>query len=256
MNVNIGKRVSAPIRFLIGLSAGFIAACLPKLSGFLSTAQDTVVFNMFTTQFITATVVFSLIIGIAMVWLYMDSIESTKNLFMSALALPAVLSGSISMSDVSKDAEQQIKLLNQQNTALETQLQDAFGIDIDSENNGADFGDNVLNSIVPTLFGINNAYAEKPLLKKDSKWQANTHFKTKNLDKSYYLLFGKSKNTGKLKIKKNKLKQKTGLKQLAVIPKGDKSYLIQNIPRTRSDALLNAIKLKKQKIEVKIISIK
>lgn len=246
------NKVSAPTRFLIGISAGFIAISMPKLSGFLSSTQDGITFNLFTSQFLIALVAFSIIIGIAMVWLFMDSIETTKNLFMSALALPAVLSGGISISSVSEDAKTQISRLSQENTALENQLKEVFEIEIDD----LGFGDNKTSSVVPMLLGISTAHAESTLLKKDYQWQANTNFKVKSLNRNYYLLFGKSTDAKKLASKKDTLTKQSGLTKLAVLPKGKKSYLIQNIPRTRTEALLKAITLKKKNIKVRLIRLK
>lgn len=246
-------KVSSPVRFLIGLSAGFIAVSMPKLSGFLTASQEDITFTLFTSQFVIAIIAFSVIIGIAMVWLYMDSAETTKNLFMSALALPAVLSGGISMSSTSQDAEIQISRLSQENMALNNQLKEAFDIELDVSD--SDNG-NASNSVVPLFFGINNAYAEGDILKKDDKWQANTTFKTKSLNRNYYVFFGKSTNKQKLADKKKQLVQTKGLKNLALISKGKKLYLIQNTPRTRSSAMLAAIAFKKQKIKVGLVRLK
>lgn len=104
-----GQRARTRVRprtlFLIGVTAGVVACMLPRL-GPLMTVNEVDIAELFRLQVIIGAVVLSLIIGISMVWLFKGTEETTRNLFMSALALPAVLSGAINTHEVaSRGAE-------------------------------------------------------------------------------------------------------------------------------------------------------
>ena len=85
------KKVSPFILFLIGITAGAIAAIFPRIMTFLSTGNDNVQISLFSGAFWLATAAFALMVGISMIWLFLGTSDTTKNLFMAALALPAIL---------------------------------------------------------------------------------------------------------------------------------------------------------------------
>ena len=119
-NMESGSKTINPLTlFLIGISAGGIAAIFPRLMTFLSTDTEKVHITLFSDAFLLATAVFALIVGVSMIWLYLGTSNTTKNLFMAALALPSILSGGINMSNTATVGLPHIKSLSAMNRILE-----------------------------------------------------------------------------------------------------------------------------------------
>lgn len=105
---NSGTTIKPAILFCIGISAGFIAAVLPRVTALLSAQQYNVDVELFSFDYIIVTVVFSLIIGVSMIWFYLGTKKAPRDLFVTALSLPAIISGSINMATTTNNGQEQI----------------------------------------------------------------------------------------------------------------------------------------------------
>lgn len=186
---------------------------------------------------------------------YMGTTEHTKNLFMSALALPAVLSGGINMSNLSTAAESKILELNTQTKELQRALQGIHGIETESIDRGA--VNDISHSFIPALIGITTAYAEQAPLLKTNESNSGIQITTESLDKKYHILFSSSSDKTEIMKAYNKLNTKLSIPNVKVVENRGKYYLLQREPKTKSDALIYAIDLKmKHGLSTKLLKIK
>ena len=230
--------------FAIGLTAGGIACTFPRLLPFLTQSGSDVSIELFTTSFIAVAGVFSAMLGVAMIWMYRGTKEHTKNLFMSALALPAVLSGGINMTTVSASAEQQLSELNAQTQQLKQHLRDNNAIDsleLDSES----FRTLDTSSVIPMLFGISNAQAADPAAQQIQADAGSVQFNVKSLDKRFVLVYGTATAETDIQQQMASLKEKN-ITNIKMIESNGQFYILDKDQQTETDALINAIEIKKK----------
>lgn len=240
MNDTVTQPVSRTTLFLIGVSAGVIAACFPRLLPFLSQAEQAISIELFTTKFIMVAAAFSAMIGVSMIWLYMGSREHTKNLFMSALALPAVLSGGINMSSFTSVAENRLQTLNNETFRLQEALGRKSNIGIVPLDLGA--GTPLSSNFIPGMLGISTAHAQESgsggLMA-----QTSVEINVDSLDKKFMILLDTSEDKQTIQQQRQTLQNVPDLKTITI---GGKYYLLQNQKKTRSEALLDAIELQER----------
>ena len=233
------KIISKKTLFLIGLSAGIIAAVFPRLLPSMTQTSSVVSIELFNEGFYYAVAGFASMIGVAMIWFYSGTREHTKNLFMSALALPAVLSGGINMNSVSSIAGENLAELEGRNQALHKKLEDGLGIDflelkIDSDAQTDDV-------TILDFIGISSAYAAG-LSKKESDL-SSVRFKMESLERNYTLVYEVSDSESVVKQKEQELKLMK-IENLMTIKIDNKFYLLQDDRKTKTEVLLEAIELK------------
>lgn len=86
----------AVFKFFVGFVAGLCAALIPRLSAVLASGSDIEVINK---PYVLASLVFALLIGAVIMILEWGKSRSPADIFMSALALPALLSGSLNTAE-------------------------------------------------------------------------------------------------------------------------------------------------------------
>lgn len=249
------KTVTSLNLFLIGLSAGFIATSLPRLAPYLTQDSNTVSIELFTIKYLIVALLFSLIIGISMIWLYKGTKEHTKVLFLSALALPSILSGTLNTTNLSSISTQKIAELDSQTKMLQNKLETQNSIEsIELDLNEIQF---TPLSYLPNIIGISTVYAEEnSLLKKKESGSQITNIKAYTLDKKFVLMFGVSTTKAKARAKITKLKN-LNLTNISPYTINNKIYLLQNKRLTKTNALLEAIKIKKKyNMPVRIVNLK
>lgn len=122
--INIMK-TSHLIKFFIGFIAGLCAALLPKLMAIFSMSETSL--QVLSTSYIIASVILGVLIGaIIMFFEWGEENRAPKDTFMAALALPALLSGSLNTANGVKVAADVVK----ENEELTQQLVKKAGIDV------------------------------------------------------------------------------------------------------------------------------
>lgn len=86
---------SRPLKFGLGFFAGLCASLFPRLVAELTTPDNGEVFVLFSTNYLLLSLVFSIFIGAVITIFEWDTARSPKDVFMSALAVPAILSGAL-----------------------------------------------------------------------------------------------------------------------------------------------------------------
>jgi len=247
---NMESGIIKPLNlFLIGISAGGIAAIFPRLMAFLSTGSEKVPIILFSGAFLLATVIFALIVGVSMIWLYLGTSNTTKNLFMAALALPSLLSGGINMSNTATVGQSQIESLSATNSILENKLAETNNIKEDSITFDNPQEITIHGNIIPEGFGISAAYAaEKKVVAAggSSSFNPSVKFTVPTDRKEYILLFYNSEGKDEISKKLKFYQKEYNIPNLEIKKSKNIYYLIQSNKMTKSDALLKAIKIKEE----------
>lgn len=247
--------VSIPVLFLIGLSAGAIATSFPRMAPLLTEINNDVSFDLLTPKFFVIAGVFSIMIGVSMIWMYKGTTEHTKALFLSALALPAVLSGALNTSNVASITDQKLGELDTQTQILQDKLESQNSVEfIDLKFDNIEL---TPISFIPNLLGISSAYAEEsPRFPIDGNLNKSIFVKAKTLDKSFTLLYGEFEDEKKLLERIEELKSKS-IKNISMFKVKNKTYIINNVRLTKTNALIKVIDFKsKYGINTKIVNIK
>jgi len=105
------------IKFFIGFVAGLCAALMPKLSAILGMTNSS--FEVLSTNYMIASVIFSVLIGaVIMFFEWSEENRAPKDTFMTALALPSLLSGALNTANIAIVAND----INKKNEELTKQL--------------------------------------------------------------------------------------------------------------------------------------
>lgn len=254
------KQFNRPTLFSIGFSAGLIAAFFPRLFTFVSVQTATMEVDFFTSDFMIASVLFGVIVGISMMWLYWGENTTSKSLYMAGLALPAVLSGAINMSSATVSGQENIAELDKQYKNLESSLQDLSGvtqiptIEFDDE----DELTSIDSKILP-LLGINNAYAEKDSFTQvtNDNFNPGLKFNASSKQRSYYVILDTLTNKELTEARLEAYSTILFIPNLHIKKSKNNYYIIQKIPRTKSAGLIEVIRFKRNyKIEAQLIKMK
>ncbi len=86
-------KLSRPLKFCIGLFAGLCASLFPRLVAELATPNTGDTFVLFSQNYLLLSLVFSIFIGAVITIFEWGITRSPKDIFMPALAVPAILPG-------------------------------------------------------------------------------------------------------------------------------------------------------------------
>jgi len=245
-NLQKSFSVSSAQLFVIGLSAGTISAVFPRLMTMLVTSDSAVMPMLFSLGFLIAGGAFAIIIGVTMIWLYMGTTESTRNLFMAALAIPAVLSGGINMSNATAAGQKNLSELAAQNNELTRKLQTTYSIPVVPSVNLSRPGASPSSSFqVPQIFQVKSAYAGDEQPSEENRLNPGVTFRMKEQHPEYVILFDSSTDRAEIEEKKSRL-QEESIRDVQIGTSGDTHYLYQKSPQSKSQAVLQAVELKEK----------
>lgn len=97
---------SLPLKFGIGFFAGLCAALFPRVIAELATASNSDVITLFSWNYVVLSLVFASLIGVVIAILQWEVKSAPKDIFMSALAIPGLLSGALNTAASVKGLEQ------------------------------------------------------------------------------------------------------------------------------------------------------
>lgn len=117
-------KLSRPIKFSIGLFAGLCASLFPRLVAELATPDTGETFVLFSQNYLLLSLVFSIFIGAVITIFEWETTRSPKDIFMSALAIPAILSGALNTTATVNN----IKQLNAKNSEYQQTIQSLMQI--------------------------------------------------------------------------------------------------------------------------------
>ena len=252
-------RYSTPlVLFCIGLSAGACAALFPRLMPLLLSESADLGLMFFTTGYLIVVIVFSVLIGVVMMWSYWGTTYKPQTLFMAALGIPSLLSGSLNMSSNVNQSSAALAELVKQRETLVAQVENLAGIEtitveLPAKNTSPGPGPHSgLDAPLWDYLGVAGAHAQQPdtrphtLLAASDKpnYDPRVQIQIPQEKKDYRVVLASS--TDKTQIEKQlKDYQKKGLTDLRVLFVRNEHYLVTNRLQTKNDALQEALRLKR-----------
>lgn len=245
--------VSMPwFKFLIGFVAGWCAACFPRLSALMAGGNSVDALSLFSFDYIVLSGVFSVVIGFVVMIMEWNVAREPRATFMMAIGIPALLTGSFNATS----GAQQVNAQQEKITDLVVQLSKSEGIAIGEEPLG-DFtiiGGNKLGVQGKTdplqWIGIKAAYAAEQNIAGQG---FNPGYKI--MEPLFYISLGNAPNK---ELALNMVKQLKTQVKTATAVKTSKGFTILSrlTPLPKSDAIIEATRLKKQNINVSLIPAK
>jgi len=249
-----GKTDNPFIVFLVGLTAGYIATTLPPLITYLSVSEQSLELSFFSGEYFYASSLFAVVIGISMVWLNYGKKETTKNLFMTALALPSVISGAVNMSSTTVNGEASLKEMESHSLAIEKSLQEVMGVSdvpvlnfvgqIFEEVNSLSQPNEPRQSSFAIPF-INDAYAAEDRENESASMAMGIQFDSRTQQKNYIVIVDQSDDLDLMKTRLESYSQVLLISNLKIKRTKSTYYIIQDIPRTKSFSLIEVLRLNK-----------
>jgi len=95
-----------PLKFGIGFIAGLCAAIFPRLIAGLTTSKESDVVMLFSQNYVLLSLLFAVLVGVVIMILEWEASRIPKDIFMSALAIPGILSGALNTTASVKDFEE------------------------------------------------------------------------------------------------------------------------------------------------------
>jgi hypothetical protein len=257
--------------FLVGLSAGVISVTFPPIVGALTSPVEGTLGLLSNNIYLTAGVLLALTVGVAMAWMNLGRTETARNLFMSALALPAVLSGGINVAHVNatsaqnatKAEENKVLADRFRNAAVSADEQATKVINQLTNTNGVVTYDNLpglklpspdgtpISAVVPDLAGQGVGLAR--LLSPREAHAAGETFvvpaqATVPLnDQRYITVLKQADSPAPLEELKAQIEAAGGASAgLRIVDDGNTYTLIDQTPKLKADALIDGLNLKQR----------
>jgi len=228
-------------KFGIGFVAGLCAALFPRLIAALATPGESEFVALFNWNYILLSLMFAALIGVVIAILEWEAVSSPKDIFMSSLAIPGILSGALNTA-VSVNGLEQAEM---ENRVFETTLEQTFDIPtlmpatltplskaIPSGSKGHQF----------SLFFINDAHAEN----RDFYRVVDYGFGIRKSRRSYVVVLDQARTREEAETKAAALRNSTPVK---IFRDNSNRFFITTSsgPQNKANALNEAVRLKKKR---------
>jgi MFS family permease len=232
-------KLSRPSKFLIGLFAGLCASLFPRLVAELTTPDKGEALVLFSQNYLILSVVFSIFIGVVITIFEWETTRSPKDIFTSALAIPAILSGALNTTATVSD----IKQLQEENSSYQKTIQSITEIPILPISITAPSEEDIFQG-QHNLIGfsiVKEAHAAT-----GSVQQVAYNFGVMKRQATYVVVLGQASSKQEAEQKARVLEQKTPVK---ILKNSNNSYLITTTSgrQNKADALSEATRLKMTK---------
>lgn len=225
-----------PLKFAIGFVAGLCAALFPRLIAELATSGngDSEVIALFRFNYVFLSLVFATLIGMAIMIFEWESSRSPKDVFMSALALPAILSGALNTTTSVTD----LKQAELEKTAYENTLQRKF--QIPTREPAMLMPISKMDSL--NIFFINNAYADS----ENYHQSVDYGISLRKNQSSYVVVLDEATSKNEAEAKATTLRDHLSVK---IFQDNSRRFFIttNSGPQNKTNALLEAVRLKEEK---------
>ena len=141
--------------FVVGAFAALCASFIPRLAAALPTTADSTLLTIrvFTTEYVVTTLVFALLVGGVVVVLEGSASRTPREVFISALAVPALVTGFVNAAAVSNQAKE----LAEANLRLNMERAQQEGIEVTGTPARSGARNLRIPSLIPTAFAANEA---------------------------------------------------------------------------------------------------
>ncbi len=231
---------SRPLKFGIGLFAGLCASLFPRLVAELTTPDIGETLVLFSTNYILLSLVFSIFIGVVITIFEWETTRSPKDIFMSALAVPAILSGALNTTATVSN----IKQLNEENNNYQQTIQSLTEIPTLPPATLTPvtwIEEDIMQNSFPDFSLISEAHAAtaqvQPVM--------NYNFGVVKPQPKYMIVLDQASTKQEAEQKAAVLRQKT---PVSIFKSSNNSYIITSGgQKTKGAALNEAVRLKTQK---------
>jgi hypothetical protein len=234
-------------KFIIGFVAGFSAAIFPRLTALLLMAGADSGLEIISAGYLLISVLFAVMIGAVVTIMEWGVLREPHSTFMTALGIPAIITGSFN----AVDGARQLELQSNTNSALTTQLEQMLDIRVMPSDASSiqpiSINDNrpqapatgMSFSLIPAAHAADFEIKEQPRFRVNPSIQAQ--------ENRYVVVLDKRPTRSAAIARANELNSK--LPAQAVI--SDHGYLIiyRKSPTSRSEAVLDAAQIQ-QKYEL------
>ena len=239
-NVNLKPKVRKPLfKFLIGFIGGLCAALFPRLMAAMALFDSNNIL-LLNTGYLCLAVLFAALIGGVIMIMEWGEPKEPRATFMAALGLPALLSGALNTSNgvymLNEKASENIELTNkvQELSNIPVVLTDeVVPLSFNTENN--------IDKTSPLAWaGIDSAYADDGKQAAGNKINFNPSIQVQQ--HKYYVILEQAQSAADANDKVKQLKLQTFNSQAVKV--GDRYYLIDPVEKSKTEAVLQAIRLK------------
>lgn len=240
------------VLFGIGVSAGACAALFPRLMPLLFVRSDNVDVELLSIGYLGVVAVFSILVGVVMMWVYWGSKYKPQTLFMAALGVPSLLSGSLNMSNGINESTKAVAYLSQQyETDLES-LQKLNGISEEIVNSTPkpDQRSHIDRWLPWSLLGISTAHAADGTVANypnsaEMNFDPTVKLRVPAREQNYLVAISQSHDKADID-RQFRLYTERGMPDLSILIFNGQYYLVHGEQRAKSQALRDAIELKNE----------
>lgn len=242
-----GVAARPPMLFCIGLSAGACAALFPRLMPALLGQGTRVNVELFSFGYLLVVVVFSVLVGLVMMWTHWGSRHTPQTLFMAALGVPSLLSGSLNMSSGMNQSAEALAALTQEYDALIREVKVLSNIPVETVSQPRSSRAPARERVGAWL-GIATAEAAEPAAAQPAgplNFDPRVQIQIPERDRAYLVVLMSSRDRQHIERELNRYRER-GIADAGVLSFQDDHYLTIGERQTQAQALRRAIELKKQ----------
>jgi hypothetical protein len=221
--------------FVVGAFAALCASFIPRLAAALPTTPDSTLLTIrvFTAEYVVTTLVFALLVGGVVVVLEWSSNRTPREVFISALAVPALVTGFVNAAAVSNQAKE----LAEANLRLNMERAKQEGIEVTGTPVRSGARNPRIPSLIPTAFA-----ASEPPPAQTEKFSLAIQLR----EPEYWVSLGSAETKEAAEAKKREIGEGHG--ELKVERHGDKFHVLlaggSALPY--SEAVSRAVEIKRQ----------
>lgn len=254
-----------PALLLLGVTAGGISVAVPPVMAALTSPSPNDLGLLVNRVYLIAGGALALMVGVAMSWMYHGGVDTPRNLFMTALAFPAVLSGGINVAHVNATGSAQVQSAESEINGLVKELADKYDaktwnyVPLDKVAKtltdpgplgvlfpGAAGARDVVTSIGGIrLFAARDAFATNPDELANPAGPLLLDIPLR--DQRYITVLKKAESPKQLEQLKQQIDGAGGdTTKLLIVGEGADYFLIEPNPKRKSEALIDGINLKER----------
>lgn len=234
----------AAVKFLVGFIAGLCSALFPRLVPAMTRLGESDNVSVLPWDYVLVSLLFAVLIGLVVMIFEWGVVKKPRDTFMAALGIPALLTGALNTAD----ATNKLTAINDQLTAVTAQLSEEAEIPIISAPSAilpitSEVGDVSGGVFGLYLLPITPAYAADEDLYSPAQKGFDPRIQIRQ--PRFVIVIDRAETPDKAVERAKELRESGLVPEARAVRSGEEFFIIQGgAPRTKADALLEAIDLK------------